>query len=222
MNFSLFQRVLAEFLGVAGIVAVVLGAGHMATALAAAPALWLLINALATAAILYALIVVLGPISGAHLNPVVTFAMLLTRRIELRLATGYVLAQIAGGIAGALLVNLMFSQAAVSLSSIERGGSGVLLGELVAAFGLVLVILLLLRFEKSQLIAVAVPAWIFAGYFFTSSTSFANPAVTLGRAFSEAASSIALSSVPSFVLIQFAGAGIALVVYALLQPKTER
>lgn len=222
MNFSSSQRLLAEFLGVASIVAVVLGAAHMATYLSATPAIWLLINALATAAMLYVLIVVLGPISGAHLNPIVTFAMLLTRRIDLGLASGYLVAQFLGGFAGALLANLMFSQPAISLSSVERGGDGVLLGESVASLGLVLVILLLIRFEKANLIALAVPAWIFAGYFFTSSTSFANPAVTFGRAFSEAASSIALSSVPSFVFIQFAGAGIALVMYALLQPKTER
>ena len=222
MNFSSSQRLLAEFLGVAAIVAVVLGAAHMATYLSATPAIWLLINALATASVLYVLIVVLGPISGAHLNPIVTFAMLLTRRIDLGLASGYLVAQFLGGFAGALLANLMFSEPAISLSSVERGGDGVLLGESVASLGLVLVILLLIRFEKANLIALAVPAWIFAGYFFTSSTSFANPAVTFGRAFSEAASSIALSSVPSFVFIQFAGAGIALVIYALLQPKTER
>lgn len=222
MNFSSSQRLLAEFLGVAAIVAVVLGAAHMATYLSATPAIWLLINAFATAAVLYVLIVVLGPISGAHLNPIVTSAMLLTRRIDFGLASGYLVAQFLGGFAGALLANLMFSQPAISLSSVERGGDGVLLGELVASLGLVLVILLLIRFEKVNLIALAVPTWIFAGYFFTSSTSFANPAVTLGRAFSAADSSIALSSVPSFVFIQFAGAGIALVIYALLQPKTER
>jgi arsenate reductase len=148
--------------------------------------------------------------------------MLVTRRIKSGLAFGYFLAQFLGGVFGALLADLMFSKSAFSMSSVERAGSGLLLGELVASIGLVLLILLLLRFEKSNLIAAVVPAWIFAGYFFTSSTSFANPAVTLGRAFSEAASSIALKSVPSFVFIQFAGAGIALVIFALLQPKTER
>lgn len=222
MNFSSSQRALAEFLGVGLIVAVVLGAGHMASFLAAPPALWLLINAFATAAILFAVISVFAPVSGAHFNPLVTFVMLLTKRIGFGLAGIYVLAQLTGGIAGAVLANLMFSQPAVSFSSVERGGSGVLLGELVASFGLVLVILLLIRLEKTRLIAVAVPAWIFAGYFFTSSTSFANPAVSLGRAFSEAASSISLSSVPAFVLIQFAGAGLALAVFTILQPKPER
>jgi arsenate reductase len=116
----------------------------------------------------------------------------------------------------------MFDKQAIAASGISRSGTGILIGEVVASFGLVLVILLLSQLGKSSLISVAVPLWILAGYFFTSSTSFANPAVTIGRAFSDAGSSIAWQSVPMFIVTQVLGALLALGVATLLKPKTER
>lgn len=222
MNFSLFQRVLAEFLGVAGIVAVVLGTSHMADALAADATAGLLINALATGAVLFVLISLFAPVSGAHFNPIVTFVLWLKKEIGLGEALVFVTSQVLGGIAGAVLANLMFTDAAIAVSSNQRAGLGIHLGEVVASFGLVLVILVLIQNQKTSLIPVAVPAWIIAGYFFTASTSFANPAVTLGRAFSDTGSSIAWSSVPMFILMQFLGAVLAMVTANLLTPKSER
>lgn len=222
MNFSLFQRVLAEFLGVAGIVAVVLGTSHMADALAADATSGLLINALATGAVLFVLISLFAPVSGAQFNPIVTFVLLLKKAIVFGEASAFVIAQLLGGIAGAVLANLMFTDAAIAVSSNQRDGLGIHLGEVVASFGLVLLILVLLQQQRSSLIPVAVPAWIIAGYFFTASTSFANPAVTLGRAFSDTGSSIAWSSVPMFILMQFLGALLAMVTANLLKPKSER
>ena len=222
MNFSLFQRVLAEFLGVAGIVAVVLGTSHMADALDADATVGLLINALATGAVLFVLISLFAPVSGAHFNPIVTFVLWLKKEIGLGEALVFAIVQAVGGVAGALLANLMFTDAAIAVSSNQRAGLGIYLGEVVASFGLVLVILVLIENHKSSLIPVAVPAWIIAGYFFTASTSFANPAVTLGRAFADTGSSIAWSSVPMFILMQFLGAVLALAIVSLLKPKAER
>jgi glycerol uptake facilitator-like aquaporin len=222
LNFSLFQRVLAEFLGVAGIVAVVLGTSHMADALAADATVGLLINALATGAVLFVLISLFAPVSGAQFNPIVTFVLLLKKAIGLGEAFVFVIAQVLGGFAGAVLANLMFTDSVLAVSSNQRAGLGIHLGEVVASFGLVLLILVLLQQHRSSLIPVAVPAWIIAGYFFTVSTSFANPAVTLGRAFSDTGSSIAWSSVPMFILMQFLGALLAMVTAYLLKPKSER
>lgn len=222
MNFSLFQRVLAEFLGVAGIVAVVLGTSHMADALDADATVGLLINALATGAVLFVLISLFAPVSGAHFNPIVTFVSLLKKAIGFGEALAFVIAQVLGGFAGAVFANLMFTDAAIAVSSNQRAGLGIYLGEVVASFGLVLVILVLLQNQRSSLIPVAVPAWIIAGYFFTASTSFANPAVTLGRAFADTGSSIAWGSVPMFILMQFLGAVLALAIVSLLKPKAER
>lgn len=222
MNFTLGQRLSAELLGTAGIVAVVIGTSHMAAALNAAPAIDLTMNALATAGALFVLISLFAAVSGAHFNPVVTFVLLLKDEIKASLAAGYIAAQVLGAVLGAVLANLMFDQGAIAFSSVERAGTGIHVGEVVASFGLVLVILLLIQQGKSNLIPVAVPLWILAGYFFTSSTSFANPAVTIGRAFSDAGSSIAWQSVPMFIVTQVLGALLALGVATLLKPKTER
>ena len=222
MNFSSWQRALAEFLGVAGIVAVVLGTSHMADALGADATVGLLINALATGAVLFVLISLFAPVSGAQFNPIVTFVLWLKKETGSGEALVFVIAQVLGGFAGAVLANLMFTESAIALSANQRDGLGINLGEVVASFGLVLVILVLIQNQKSSLIPVAVPAWIIAGYFFTASTSFANPAVTLGRAFSDTGSSIAWGSVPMFILMQFLGALLALATASLLKPKAER
>ncbi len=194
----------------------------MADALAADATVGLLINALATGAVLFVLISLFAPVSGAQFNPIVTFVLLLKKAIGLGEAFVFVIAQVLGGFAGAVLANLMFTDSVLAVSSNQRAGLGIHLGEVVASFGLVLLILVLLQQHRSSLIPVAVPAWIIAGYFFTVSTSFANPAVTLGRAFSDTGSSIAWSSVPMFILMQFLGALLAMVTAYLLKPKSER
>lgn len=222
MNFTSLQRLSAELVGTAGIVAVVIGTSHMAAALGAEPAIDLTMNALATAGVLFVLISLFASVSGSHFNPVVTFVLFLKDEIKASLAAGYIAAQVLGAVLGAVLANLMFDKQAIAASGISRSGAGTHLGEVVASFGLVLVILLLSQQGKSNLIPVAVPLWILAGYFFTSSTSFANPAVTIGRAFSDAGSSIAWPSVPMFIVTQVLGALLALGVATLLKPKTER
>lgn len=222
MNFTSLQRLSAELIGTAGIVAVVIGASHMAAALGAEPAIDLTMNALATAGALFVLISLFVSVSGSHFNPVVTFVLYLRSEIQAALAAGYIASQVLGAILGAVLANLMFGKDAIAISSVERSGAGIHLGEVIASFGLVLIILLLSQQGKSNLIPAAVPLWILAGYFFTSSTSFANPAVTIGRAFSDAGSSIAWQSVPMFIVTQVLGALIALGVATLLKPQTER
>jgi glycerol uptake facilitator-like aquaporin len=222
VNFTSWQRLSAELVGTAGIVAVVLGASYMAAKLEAAPAIGLIMNALATAGALFVLISVFSSISGAHFNPVVTLALLVRKELSAAVALGYVLVQVAGGVLGAVLANLMFTDQAIAASYIERSGAGVFLGEVMASFGLVLLILLLSQQGKSNLIPLAVPLWILAGYVFTASTSFANPAVTIGRAFSDAGSSIAWSSVPMFIATQILGALLAVGAAAFFKSKTER
>lgn len=200
----------------------VLGASHMAANLEATPAIDLTMNALATAGALFVLISVFSSISGAHFNPVVTLAMSLRKEISPLLALGYVLSQVAGAVLGAVLANLMFTNQAIAASSIERSGSGLFLGEVIASFGLVFLILILAQQGRGNLIPVAVPLWILAGYFFTASTSFANPAVSIGRAFSDAGSSIAWSSVPMFITAQILGALLAVGAATFFKSKTER
>jgi len=222
VKFTLGQRLSAEFLGTAGIVAVVLGTSHMAGQMAAVPSVDLVMNALATAGALFVLISLFASVSGSHFNPVVTLVFWLRKEIAIADAAGYVIAQIAGAISGALLANLMFGEAVFTQSQNIRSGLGIHIAEVVASFGLVLVILLLGQQSKSNLIPVAVPLWILAGYFFTSSTSFANPAVTIGRGFSDAGSSIAWESVPIFIVTQVLGALLALGAATLFKPKNER
>jgi glycerol uptake facilitator-like aquaporin len=222
VKFTLGQRLSAEFLGTAGIVAVVLGTSHMAGQLAAVPSVDLVMNALATAGALFVLISLFASVSGSHFNPVVTLVFWLRKEIAIADAASYVIAQIAGAISGALLANLMFGEAVFTQSQNIRSGLGIHVAEVVASFGLVLVILLLGQQSKSNLIPVAVPLWILAGYFFTSSTSFANPAVTVGRGFSDAGSSIAWESVPMFIVTQVLGAVLALGAATLFKPKNER
>jgi arsenate reductase len=152
----------------------------------------------------------------------VTLVFGLRKEIAIADVAGYVIAQIAGAISGALLANLMFGEVVFTQSQNIRSGLGIHIAEVVASFGLVLVILLLGQQSKSNLIPVAVPLWILAGYFFTSSTSFANPAVTIGRGFSDAGSSIAWESVPMFIVTQVLGTFLALGAATLFKPKNER
>lgn len=208
------RRLAAELVGAALLVAVVVGSGIMAQALTADVATQLLANSLATVFGLAVLIVVLGPVSGAHLNPVVTAAeWVLSRGSAAQRSpfevTGYVLAQCTGGIAGALLADVMFD-IAPAISTTERTGAGLLVGEVVATAGLVLVIFALVRSGRAAVVPAAVAAWIGAAYWFTSSTSFANPAVSIGRMFSDTFAGIAPASVPPFLLAQVVGAALGL------------
>jgi arsenate reductase (thioredoxin) len=218
----LWRRLLAEFLGTGLLVTVVVGSGAMASTLSPNDVgLQLLENSLATALALGVLILVLAPTSGAHFNPVVTaVAWLVAKRTTPLTDVGaYVAAQVAGGIAGAVLANLMFDHPAVAWSTTERAAGHLWLGEVVATAGLVLVIFALVRNGRTTAIPAAVGAYIGAAYWFTSSTSFANPAVTVGRAFTDTFAGIAPTSVPGFVLAQLVGAGVGLAIVQLLQPQ---
>jgi glycerol uptake facilitator-like aquaporin len=205
---ALRHRAVAELVGTAFLVAAVVGSGIAAQRLSPNDVgLQLLENALATGAALAALIIALQPVSAAF-NPVITALERLTGALPSRHAVALIPAQILGGLVGVVVANLMFSEPAVSLSTTERGGLGRWLGEVVATAGLVLLITALSRTGRPQLIGWAVAAYITAGYWFTSSTSFANPAVTIARMFSNTFAGIQPASVPMFLLAQIAGAAL--------------
>lgn len=204
MNLS--RKLTAEFIGTAGLLAVVVGSGIMGERLAGGNlAVALIANSLATGCGLVILIYGLGPISGAHINPAVTFVESLGGRIEPRTGGLYILVQVLGGAFGVLLANLMFDLPAINVSEKVRSGGGQYLGEFVATFGLIAVIRLGVRFYP-QLVGVLVASYITAAYWFTSSTSFANPAVTIARSLSNTFAGIAPESIPMFLVSQFAGA----------------
>ena len=206
----LWRRLLAEFLGSAMLAAAVIGSGIAAQTLSPGDTgLQLLENAAATAAGLFAIILMFGAISGAHCNPVVSFVDAAFGGLSWRDAAAYLPVQTAGCIAGAVLANVMFSEAAMSISTRHRASGAHWVSEVVATAGLVLVIFALARSGRSHLAPAAVGSYIGAAYFFTSSTSFANPAVTVGRMFSDTFAGIAPSSVPSFVSAQVVGGLIA-------------
>jgi glycerol uptake facilitator-like aquaporin len=212
------RRLAAEALGTLLLVATVVGSGIMATRLTDDVALALLANALATAGMLVVLITMLAPISGAHFNPAVTMVLAARREIGVRAALLYVLVQLCGAIAGTLLAHTMFDAPVLQLSEAMRTGPAQWLSEGVATFGLVLVILLVRGQGRVQL-ASAIGLYIGSAYWFTASTSFANPAVTLARAFTDTFAGIAPMNVPAFILAQLAGAALATVTASLLQPR---
>jgi len=212
MTYAARQKIAAEVIGSALLLATVVGSGIMAETLADGNiAVALLANTIATGAILYVLITALGPVSGAHFNPAVTLVFLLRKELPARLAAAYVLAQLAGTIAGAMLAHAMFGQALLQLSEHARSGPAQWLSELVATFTLVLAILGTLR-SRPDAVPVSVALVIVAGYWFTASTSFANPAVTLARSLTNTFSGIAPADAPAFIAAQLAGALLGLVV----------
>jgi glycerol uptake facilitator-like aquaporin len=212
MIYSLGQRLSAEGIGTGLLVATVVGSGIMAETLAGGNvAVALLANTIATGAILFVLITALGPVSGAHINPVVTVVFALRREISWGAALVYVAAQISGGVCGTLLAHAMFDQPLVQLSGHARTGAAQWLSEAVATFALVLTILGTLR-SRPEAVPVAVALVIVAAYWFTASTSFANPAVTIARCLSDTFSGIAPSNAPPFVVAQLIGGLSALVV----------
>ncbi len=216
---ALWRRLVAEFLGSAFLAALVIGSGIAAQRLSPGDTgLELLENAAATAAGLFAIILMFGPVSGGHVNPVVSFVDAAFGGLSWRDAAAYLPAQVAGCITGAVAANLMFTLPAVSISVKHRASGGHFLSEVIATLGLILVIFALARSGRSRVTAAAVGAYIGATYFFTSSASFANPAITVGRMFSNTFAGIAPSSAPVYIGAQVVGGILAVGLVRLLYP----
>ena len=219
MKASLSRRVVAEALGTAFLVGTVVGSGIMAERLAGGNvAVALLGNTIATAGALVALIFTFGPVSGAHINPAVTLCDAWQRGVAWPDAAAYIPAQVLGGCLGAVVANVMFGLPAVLLSAKPRSGPAQWLGEFVATFGLLAVIWGCSRQHRPAVVPFAVAAWITAGYWFTSSTSFANPAVTIARSLSDTFAGIRAPDVPWFIVAQLLGAFAATALFAWLVP----
>lgn len=230
MNASLGRRIAAEVLGTGLLVAVVVGSGIQAAELSRDVGVQLLANSLATVFGLGVLIALLGPVSGAHFNPAVTLVTWFTGRrtaggLTARDVAGYVPAQIVGAIGGAVLADAMFGEPLVKFSTHDRSAGHLWLGEVVATAGLILLIFGLNRIGRASLAPAAVASYIGAAYWFTSSTSFANPAVTIGRAFTDTFAGIAPASVAPFIAAQLLGAvlglGAVAVVYGRPGPSAD-
>jgi glycerol uptake facilitator-like aquaporin len=221
--FDLSRRLASEAIGTGLLVATVVGSGVMADRLTDDTALALLGNTLPTGAILVVLITIFGPVSGAHFNPAVTMILALRREIEVNAALAYIIAQLFGGIAGAFLAHAMFELPILQASATARTGTGQWIAEAVAAFGLVFTILAGLRF-RSDAIAWLVGLYITAAYWFTASTSFANPAVAIARAFSDTFAGIRPIDVPGFIAAELLGAllAMALAGWLFAEPKPIR
>ena len=213
------HRAAAEVLGTGVLVAAVVGSGIMATDLTDDLALALLVNALSTVAALGVLIWALGPISGAHFNPAVTAVAWVRKEIRPSEGATYMVAQVAGALLGVALANVMFDLPAWQASTNDRVALGTLVGEVVATAGLLAVIGALTRTGRGHLGPILVPAWIGAAYFFTASTSFANPAVTIGRAFTDTFTGIAPASVAPFIAAQLVGAAVGALLTEFFYPR---
>ena len=210
------KKLVGEFLGTLTLVAIVVGSGIMATSLSQDVGVQLLINTISTVFGLLVLIQIFAPISGAHFNPVVTMVDFIERKISVLGFIQYSVVQLLGAISGAALANAMFNHRLIETATKLRTGGNLYLGEIVATAGLILIINLLIKQEKLVLIPAMVAAWIGSAYFFTSSTSFANPAVTIGRTFSDSFAGIAPSCAPKFIAAQILGALIGLGLTKLL------
>ena len=212
----MIKKITAEILGSLFLGASVVGSGLMVTILTQDIAIQLFINTITTVFMLFLIITLFSPISGAHFNPLVTLVELVYRRISIEKAFLYILAQFIGTATGVIIANVMFNRPAVQMSTYTRTGNYLLIAEVVATAGLILSILLLRHQNRASMAAVIVPAWIGAAYIFTSSTSFANPAITLARTLSESFTGISLKSAPLFIAAQFAGAVIGVLLTVLL------
>ena len=210
---KILRKWLAEYIGTATLVCVVVGSGIMGTNLSKDTAVALLVNTFSTIFALALLILIIAPISGAHFNPAVSLVQVIRREMNAAEFFSFVTAQIAGAITGAIIANVMFDLQAIQISTNERVSTGTLIGEVIATAGLITVIFVLVAHSQDKLIPVAVAAWIGSAYLFTSSTSFANPAVTIGRVFSDTFAGINPASVLPFIIAQLIGAmlGVALV-----------
>jgi len=208
-SIAISRRLSAEAIGTGLLIIAVIGSGIMAERLTDIVALQLLCNAIATGGALVALILIFAPVSGASFNPVVGIVGIFTGEATIRDTALYALAQTVGGCIGAVIANLMFDLDAINISEKVRSGSGVLFSEVVATVGLLVVIYGTIRAQRANLVPFTVAAWITGAYFFTSSTSLANPAVTVARSLSNTFAGIAPESVPLFVLMQLIGALLA-------------
>lgn len=218
MTAPLPRRLLAEFLGSAFLAALVIGSGIAAAQLSQDTGLQLLENAAATAAGLFAIILMFGPVSGGHFNPVVSLVDAAFGGLSRRDALAYLPAQVGGCITGAVVANAMFALSAISISTHHRASPAHLFAEVIATLGLILVIFALARSGRAATAPAAVGAYIGAAYWFTSSTSFANPAISVGRMFSDTFAGIAPASVPGFVVAQLVGGVVAIGVVRALYP----
>ena len=208
-SIAMSRKLLAEAIGTGLLIVAVIGSGIMAERLTDIVALQLLCNAIATGGALVALILIFAPVSGASFNPVVGIVGIFTGEATIRDTAFYAIAQTVGGCVGAVVANLMFDLDAINISEKVRSGSGVLFSEVVATVGLLVVIYGSIRAQRANLVPFTVAAWITGAYFFTSSTSLANPAVTVARSLSNTFAGIAPESVPMFVLMQLIGAMLA-------------
>jgi hypothetical protein len=215
------KKLFAEFLGTAVLVATVVGSGIMATNLSADLGIDLLINTVATVFVLYILITLLAPISGAHFNPLVSGIAYFRKELSAANTIYFFIVQILGGSLGAILANLMFEHPAIEPSQHVRNGSHLLLGEVIASAGLIFIIFLAIKQGIDKKIPRLVAAWIGAAYFFTSSTSFANPAVTIARSLTDSFSGIKFSSVPGFIAAQIVGAILGYAGFRFISSKAK-
>jgi arsenate reductase len=212
------RRLTAEFVGTAFLLAAVVGSGIMAESLSTDVGLQLLQNAFATAGVLTALILTFGAVSGAHFNPAVTITDRVFGGIDTPTAVWYVIAQVLGGIVGVMIANVMFDLDAVAWSTKDRSAGNLVFAEVVATLGLLLVIFGIVRSRRTSVVAFAVGGYIAGAYYFTSSTSFANPAVTVARMFSDTFAGIEPASAPLFVAAQLAAVGVAIALIRVVWP----
>jgi len=217
----MLKKLTAEYLGSLLLGASVVGSGIMASILTRDIAIQLFINTITTVFMLFLIITLFAPISGAHFNPLVTVIELFYKRISVKEGLSYVLVQLLGTSSGVVIANLMFNKPAIEQSTYARSGNYLFLAEVVATAGLILSIFLLHHQKRGSRVAVIVPAWIGAAYIFTSSTSFANPAITIARSLSESFAGISIKSVPLFILAQCIGAGLGVLLAALLTAEKK-
>ena len=217
----MLKKLTAEFLGSLLLAASVVGSGIMATTLTQDIAIQLFVNTITTVFMLFVIITLFSSISGAHFNPLVTIVELFYKRVTFQEAGLFIVSQVIGTSAGVVIANLMFNKPAIEQSTFTRSGSYLFLAEVVATAGLILSILLLRHQNKGSMAAVIVPAWIGAAYIFTSSTSFANPAITFARSLSDSFAGISIKSVPMFILAQCFGAVLGVLLAAMLTTEKK-
>jgi len=216
------QKQLSEFIGTATLALVVVGSGTMAENLSSDVGLQLLINAAATGAALWLLITLFAPISGAHFNPVVTGIALYRKELSQKMAAAFISLQIIGAITGTIIANILFENPLIDISTKNRDGAHLLLSETLATAGLVFVIFQLSQIKKGRYVAAGVAAWIFGAYFFTSSTSVANPAIAIGRIFSNTFAGIAPHSAAAFIPFQIIGGVLGYLLFIQLNKKAKK
>lgn len=204
------RRLVAEFVGTSLVTAAVIGSAIMATIWTKDGAIWLLVNMISTVSALYISIVLFANVSGAHFNPVVTIVLALQKKLSLRDLASYISAQMSGAVFGAVLAHLIFDQDLISISTIKRDGTNIFLSEILASFGLVLIAIASWRKFKVRNRASLLALWIASAYFFTASTSFANPAVSFGRMLTDSLAGISPSSLILFIPAQIIGGLLAL------------